>query len=149
MTVKLCLLKNQTTIVCDVKEALDKEENKSLGYIISDPFTIECVNNVLSNVDEDMNVTDLPTQQGELQFGRLFPLSNERSFNVTHDFIEVIYEPHADVTNAYISILSKWVQEYVKTLELDNSFLVHSDEIGGNQNEIWSDVASGTPTVER
>ena len=149
MTVKLCQLKNQTTIVCDVKEALDKEENKSLGYVISDPFTIECVNNILSNVDEDMNVTDLPTQQGELQFGRLFPLSNERNFNVTHDFIDVIYEPHADVTNAYISILSKWVQEYVKTLELDSSFLVHSDEIEEKQNQIWSDVASGTPTVER
>lgn len=148
MTVKLCLLKNQTTIVCDVKEALDKEENKSLGYVISDPFTIECVNNVLSNVDEDMNITDLPTQQGELQFGRLFPLSNERSFNVTHDFIDVIYEPHTDVTNAYMSILSKWVQEYVKSIELDNSFLVHSDEIDQKQEEIWNDIASGTPTVE-
>ena len=53
------------------------------------------------------------------------------------------------MTNAYMSILSKWVQEYVKTIELDNSFLVHSDEIGGNQNEIWSDAARGTPTVER
>jgi hypothetical protein len=148
MTVKLCLLKNQTTIVCDVKEALDKEENKSLGYVITDPFTIDCVNNHLSNVDQDMNIEDVPNQEGQLQFGRLFPLSNERSFNVTHDFIDVIYEPHADVTNAYLSILSKWVQEYVKTLSLDNSFLVHSDEVDAKQNQIWSDVASGTPTVE-
>lgn len=129
MSIKLCLLKNQQTIICDVKEMLDPEQNKSVGYMLCDPFVIESSQTHVASVDENSNVTEAESTSGQLSFGRLFNLSNERNFNVSHDFVDVIYEPHQEVTNAYLSILSKWTEEFTKTISLEKSVLVHSDEM--------------------
>jgi len=133
MSIKLCLLKNQTNVICDIREVLDPEKNESVGYILADPFAVNYSDTHIKNVDSENNVTESEGTEGRLEFGRLFPLSDERNFKVSHDFVDVIYEPHKDVTNAYLSVLANWVKEHTKSISLEQSFLTTSSELTEQQ----------------
>lgn len=136
MSIKLCLLKNQETVICDLKEVLDPEENKSVGYMMSDPFVVIQTNRGFVEVDKDQNTSTEP-QETTIQFYRLFPLSNETNFKVVYEFIDVIYEPHNEIAQSYLNVLARWREENVKTVELSDSFLVPSGELSKEQEQIF------------
>jgi len=41
MSIQLCLLETGETIIADIKEAIDPDQNKSMGYFVSHPFVID------------------------------------------------------------------------------------------------------------
>lgn len=136
MSIKLCLLKNQETVICDLKEVLDPEENKSVGYMMSDPFVVIQTNRGFVEVDKEQNTSTEP-QETTIQFYRLFPLSNETNFKVAYEFIDVIYEPHNEIAQSYLNVLAKWREENVKTVDLSDSFLVPSGELDEEKTQTF------------
>lgn len=136
MSIKICLLKNQTNVICDIREVLDPEENKSLGYVLSDPFIVNYVDTHIKMVDDEQNIEEIEQSSGRLEFGRLFPLSEDRTFKVSYDFVDVIYEPHKDVTESYVAILANWLEEHKKTISLEGTFLTTSGKLTEQQEKL-------------
>ena len=135
MSIKLCLLKNSETAICDLREMIDPEGNESVGYFMSDPFKVTQVG--VGRV-EVSSQDDEPLETGEcrVEFHRLFPLSNDRGFNVSHEFIDVVYEPHPELVESYLGILKKFIDEHkTNEVSLDGSFLVDSNELSEEDSQ--------------
>lgn len=129
MSIKLCLLRNGDTCIADVKEMLDPNEDVSAGYLLCDPFklsTVEDSKKTLVGEDRDFSEQE---QSRRIAFSRLFSLSNDRNFSVAHEFVDVIYTPHTHLEETYLDIVSAWVQENVKDIDLSGSVTIHSNEM--------------------
>ena len=142
MSIKLCLLRNGETVVADVKEMIDPAGNEAAGYLLSDPFSIVSSDTVGVSFTEDGGSTTTKSSGNELHFSRLFPLSNDRGFQVTYDFVDVIYSPHKDVEKLYLEVVSQWVSENVKTIELNSkeNFLIHSEDIDDQEQKLLDNM---------
>ena len=108
MSIKLCLLKTGEIVVGDLKELFDASENRSLGYKISAPYTVDYrYEKTLIVEDENIagNVKETPQEDSQISFKFWAPLSSERDFNFPYEFIEVIYEPHDKIVQSYLAIL--------------------------------------------
>ena len=55
-----------------------------------------------------------------VEFRAWAPLSAERTYRFTEDFVRCIYKPHEEVVGQYFAILQKW-QEANKVIEIDKS----------------------------
>lgn len=135
MSIKLCLLRNGDTCIADVKEMLDPNEDVSAGYLLCDPFKLSTVeDNRTTLVGEEGNFSE-QEESRRLAFSRLFSLSNDRNFSVAHEFVDVIYTPHKNLEETYIDIVAAWVQENVKSIDLDGSVAVHSNEMSEDEKK--------------
>tara|TARA_B100001063_G_scaffold225722_1_gene234761 strand:+ start:1618 stop:2097 length:480 start_codon:yes stop_codon:yes gene_type:complete len=133
MSIKLCLLKNGDTCIADVKEMLDPGEDVSAGYLLCDPFKLNTVeSSSTTTVDANANYAE-QNQERRLSFSRLFSLSNDRNFSVTHDFVDVIYNAHQNLVDTYLDIVASWVQENVKEINLEHTLAVDSEEMTEEQ----------------
>ena len=129
MSIKLCLLKNGDTCIADVKEMLDPGEDVSAGYLLCDPFKLSTVEDSRKTlVGEGGNFAE-QEESRRIAFSRLFSLSNDRNFSVTHDFVDVIYTPHKNLEETYVDIVAAWVQENVKEIDLEHSVAVTSGDL--------------------
>ena len=129
MSIKLCLLRNGDTCIADVKEMLDPNEDVSAGYLLCDPFKLSTVEDSRKTlVGEEGNFAE-QEQSRRIAFSRLFSLSNDRNFSVTHEFVDVIYTPHKNLEETYIDIVAAWVQENVQEIDLEGSVAIHSNEM--------------------
>ena len=129
MSIKLCLLRNGDTCIADVKEMLDPNEDVSAGYLLCDPFKLSTVeDNKKTLVGEDRNFAE-QEESRRIAFSRLFSLSNDRNFSVTHEFVDVIYTPHKNLEETYIDIVAAWVQENVKEIDMEHTVAVSSGEL--------------------
>ena len=129
MSIKLCLLKNGDTCIADVKEMLDPGEDVSAGYLLCDPFKLSTVEDTRKTlVGEGGNFAE-QEESRRIAFSRLFSLSNDRNFSVTHEFVDVIYTPHKNLEETYVDIVAAWVQENVKEIDLEHSVAVSSGEL--------------------
>lgn len=129
MSIKLCLLRNGDTCIADVKEMLDPNEEVSAGYLLCDPFKLSTVEDKRKTlVGEEGNFAE-QEESRRIAFSRLFSLSNDRNFSVTHEFVDVIYTPHKNLEETYIDIVAAWVQENVKEIDLEHTVAVTSGEL--------------------
>ena len=129
MSIKLCLLKNGDTCIADVKEMLDPGEDVSAGYLLCDSFKLSTVEDSRKTlVGEGGNFAE-QEESRRIAFSRLFSLSNDRNFSVTHDFVDVIYTPHKNLEETYVDIVAAWVQENVKEIDLEHSVAVTSGDL--------------------
>lgn len=122
MSIKLCLLKTGETIIGDVKEVIDPDENKSLGYKMDAPYIVDYQYEKTLTVDNESiegDVEETPEKDSQISFKFWAPLSKERDFNFSHEFVEVIYEPHDKIVQSYFAILEHWQTENTQNVTID------------------------------
>lgn len=139
MSIQLCLLETGDTAIGDVREAIDPETNVSLGYIVTNPFTVEHVFNNTVNADTDLSTQDTsPEGASSIAFSIWGPLSRSRTFNFHKDFIRVIYEPSNFLIEKYMEIIEQWQKENTVSVEVDTAMTTLStsmdlsDQVKGN-----------------
>ena len=149
MSIKLCLLKNGDTCIADVKEMLDPGEDVSAGYLLCDPFKLSTVEDSRKTlVGEGGNFAE-QEESRRIAFSRLFSLSNDRNFSVTHDFVDVIYTPHKNLEETYVDIVAAWVQENVKEIDLEHAVAVTSGDLSEEDMKTLNSSIENSKTGEQ
>lgn len=120
MSIQICLLKTGETIIADIKQAMDKETNKILGYRVSNPFIIDFDYANVSQVS-DGEVKELVEEENDIKFKPWAPLARQPEFDFAGDFVEVIYEPHGSIVDSYISILAHYAEKFTRTFEVNTT----------------------------
>lgn len=116
MSIKLLVLETGETVIGDIKEVMDKEKNEALGYRVEAPYAIDFTPGSIQNLDEAApNPNDV--QQGDIGFRFWAPLSADRDFQFTYNFVRVVYTPHEDIVAAYLNVIARYQSE--NTVELD------------------------------
>ena len=122
MSIQLCLLETGDTAIGDIREAIDPETNVSLGYIVTNPFTVEHVINNVVNADKNLSSQNTsPEGASSIAFSIWGPLARSRTFNFHKDFVRVIYEPSNFLIEKYMEIIQKWQEENTVSVEVDNA----------------------------
>jgi hypothetical protein len=120
MSIQICLLKTGETIIADIKQAVDKETNKTLGYRVSNPFIVEFEYTNLTQVS-DGEVKELVEKENDIKFKPWAPLARQPEFDFTEDLISVLYEPHGSIVDSYISILTHYAEKFSHKVEVNTS----------------------------
>ncbi len=127
MSIKLLILETGETVIGDIKEVMDKEKNEALGYKVEAPYTIDFMPGSTQNLDEAAPNPD-DVQQGDIGFRFWAPLSADRDFQFTYDFVRVVYEPHESILTAYLDVLARYQAENTVEIEPDMKETVVSDD---------------------
>lgn len=128
MSIQILILETGESVIADVREALDPEENKSLGFLVDEPYEVRAIIN--RRIDtEDLENTDLKNSSS-VEFRAWAPLSANRTFRFTEDFVRCIYKAHDDVVQQYIDILQKWQEENTVTVHTEKSMTNTSPFLG-------------------
>jgi len=86
MSLQLCLLETGETIIADVREAIDPESNESLGYLVTNPFSVKHIINNVVNVEEMSEETNTsPENAASLSYSVWAPLARQNTFNFHTD----------------------------------------------------------------
>jgi hypothetical protein len=117
MSIQLCLLETGETIIADIKEAIDPEENKSMGYFVSHPFVVD--HRFETVVALDKEIVDDAEDKSTIAFKVWAPLAKHFDFKFTYDFVRVIYEPHNSLSETYINLISKWQEDNTEEIVID------------------------------
>lgn len=123
MSVKLCLLRTGETVIGDLKEVIDPEANKALGYKISNPYTVAFEFRNTLKVEEEQ-VEESFENNSEIKFYFWAPLSADRDFNFPYEFIDVIYQPHKEVIESYNKIVNHYIDENTVTEVIDGENVI-------------------------
>jgi len=126
MSIKLLILETGETVIGDIKEVMDKEKNEALGYKVEAPYTIDFLPGSTQNLDEEAPNPD-DVQQGDLGFRFWAPLSADRDFQFTYDFVRVVYEPHESILTSYLDVLARYQAENTVLIEPDMKETVVSE----------------------
>lgn len=122
MSVQICIIKTGETVIGDIKEVLDAEQNKSLGYKVQHPYVLNYnygTNLKVSELSQEVeNTEDSGTSY---TFSAWAPLAAEREFNFPYEFVECIYSPHNVVTEAYNVVVKNWLEQNLNKVNVDSS----------------------------
>ena len=132
MSIQILLLETGESVIADVREALDPGENKSLGYLVDQPYEVRVAMHQRINT-EDINDANLDNSSS-VEFRAWAPLSAERTYRFTEDFVRCIYKPHEEVVGQYFEILQKWQAENTKNIIPDKS-VTNTSPFLGNESE--------------
>jgi hypothetical protein len=132
MSIQILLLETGESVIADVREALDPGENKSLGYLVDQPYEVRVSMNQRINT-EDIDDANLDNSSS-VEFRAWAPLSAERTYRFTEDFVRCIYKPHEEVVGQYFEILQKWQAANTKTVHPEKS-LTNTSPFIGNESE--------------
>ena len=138
MSIKLLVLETGETVIGDIKEVMDKEKNEALGYKVEAPYTIDFTPVNTQNLNEEAPSPE-DVQQGDIGFRFWAPMSADRDFQFTYNFVRVVYTPHDEIITAYLEVISRYQAENLAVIEPDMSEIVVSE----NPNE--TDDNSGVP----
>lgn len=134
MSIQILILETGESVIADVREALDREENKSLGFLVDEPYEVRAIIN--RRIDtEDLENTDL-RNSSSVEFRAWAPLAANRTFRFTEDFVRCIYKAHDDVVQQYIDILQKWKEENTVTVHTEKSMTNTSPFLGQQTDPI-------------
>ena len=126
MSIKLLVLETGETVIGDIKEVMDKEKNEALGYNVEAPYTIDFTPGSVQNLDEEApNPDDVP--EGDIGFRFWAPMSADRDFQFTYDFVRVVYTPHEDIVAAYLNVIARYQAENTVEVTPDMSETVVSE----------------------
>ena len=129
MSVQAIILETGETIIADVTEAIDKAENKSLGYKLLNPFVVNLTYDHPVTDKGELN-TDSDVSDARVDFTPWCPLSNGREFHVERDFCRVIYDSHSNVVELYINTVAHWNEHNLDEVTVDSALTVGSSEAG-------------------
>ena len=139
MSIKLLVLETGETVIGDIKEVMDKEKDEALGYNVESPYTIDFMPGSTQNLDEQApNPDDVP--QGDIGFRFWAPMSADRDFQFTYNFVRVVYTPHADIISAYLNVIARYQAENTVEINPDMGETVVSENPAEN-----ADGNSGVP----
>lgn len=110
MSIKICLLRTGETVIGNLKEVIDPEQNKSLGYKIEHPYAIDYQYRKALKLGEE-GVEGEVGNDAEYAFRAWGGLAAEREFNFNYDFVDVVYTPHKAVEESYNMIVNHWIEE--------------------------------------
>lgn len=133
MSIQILILETGESVIADVREALDPEENKSLGYLVDQPYEVRVAMHRRIDTAElaDADINDASS----VEFRAWAPLSAERTYRFTEDFVRCIYKPHEEVVGQYFAILQKWQEANKKVIEIDKSMTNTSPFIGAPEED--------------
>lgn len=140
MSIKICVLATGETVIGDVKEVIDREKNESLGYRVDAPYVIEYKFNEQLNLE---NLNEEERNDSEIAYHFWAPLSKDRDFNFTFDFVKVIYEPHDMIIQSYLKILEDWQKQNTRQIEVDPTQVISTVHNGGVEEIIENNVLNG------
>ena len=129
MSVQAIILETGETVIADVTEAIDKAENKSLGYKLLNPFVINLVYDKPVESAEGLRENSV-ANDARVDFTPWCPLSNGREFHVERDFCRVIYDPHGNVEELYINTVTHWNEYNLDDVTVDSALTVGSPGVG-------------------
>lgn len=94
MSIKLALLKSGETVISDAKELVSEE--KVCGYLLKNPHVLDVATTILltndsSNKSDEVNISFTPW----------IPLSIDKEFLVTLDWVVTISEPLPKIKKLY------------------------------------------------
>ena len=116
MSIKLLVLETGETVIGDIKEVMDKEKDEALGYKVESPYTIDFTPGSTQNLNEDApDPSAVP--QGDIGFRFWAPMSADRDFQFTYNFVRVVYTPHEDIIAAYLDVIARYQSENKVTLD--------------------------------
>lgn len=100
MSVKILLLKSGETLICDVKEMVEKDDllskEKVWGYLLKEPFRV--------NIQQPVFLTEESKQSKnpiEVVFSPWIVLTNDKKMLVPFDWIVTIVDPIKEVKEMY------------------------------------------------
>ena len=126
MSIKLLVLETGETVIGDIKEVMDKEKDEALGYKVEAPYTIDFTPGSVQNLDEEApNPDDVP--QGDIGFRFWAPMSADRDFQFTYNFVRVVYTPHEDIVTAYLNVIARYQAENTVHIDPDMEEIVVSE----------------------
>ena len=104
MTVKVMLLKSGEDVISDAKEIADKQERGIIAYHLSNPYTMQISE---KEVESDQILVDgeesKPKTTLQVQYLNWAPLSKQREFIISADWVVTIYDPHDQILKDYCS----------------------------------------------
>jgi len=116
MSIKLLVLETGETVIGDIKEVMDKEKNEALGYKVESPYTIDFTPGSTQNLNEAAPNPD-DVQQGDIGFRFWAPMSADRDFQFTYNFVRVVYTPHEEIVGAYLDVVARYQAENTVVIE--------------------------------
>ena len=99
--VKVVVMFNGDTIICDLQEAVDKETGARQAYIANYPYKVEYDQ---PKLDTAGIVTD---PEVKVHYSPWCPLSPENKIPLNHNMVVTILEPMPSLRDAYISNVQK------------------------------------------
>lgn len=116
MSIKICILRTQETVIGNLKEVVDPQENKSLGYKIEHPYVIDYKFEQKLVLSEDNKSVGGGTETpATYAFRSWCPLAAEREFNLPYDMVDCIYSPHRAVEESYNTIVNHYIDEHTNS----------------------------------
>ena len=99
--VKVVVMFNGDTIICDLQEAVDKETGARQAYIANYPYKVEYDQ---PKMDTAGIVTD---PEVKVHYSPWCPLSPENKIPLNHNMVVTILEPMPSLRDTYISNVQK------------------------------------------
>tara|TARA_B100000131_G_scaffold114813_1_gene111766 strand:+ start:523 stop:1035 length:513 start_codon:yes stop_codon:yes gene_type:complete len=131
MSIQAIILETGETVIADVSEAIDKAENKSLGYKLLNPFVINLIYDKPAESSEGLK-DNAVANDARVDFTPWCPLSNGREFHVERDFCRVIYDPHGNITELYINTVTHWNEYNLDNVDVNTALTIGSGAAGEN-----------------
>ena len=99
MAVKIAVLKSGEDVIADVKEIIDKETEKQLSLVFTNPYVV-----TVSKTTETIFLTEENTNdnQASVNFTKWMPLTEDTDIMVPYDWVVTFINPHTDILNSYL-----------------------------------------------
>lgn len=128
MSIQAVILETGETIITDVQEVIDPQENKSLGYKLTNPFTL----NLDYSQPADTEVEGGEANDAKVDFIPWCPLASEREFQVERDFCRVIYKVHGSLEELYVNTIANWEEYNLNKVDVDTARTHVTTSMGDN-----------------
>tara|TARA_B100000131_G_scaffold33480_1_gene30962 strand:+ start:540 stop:1013 length:474 start_codon:yes stop_codon:yes gene_type:complete len=128
MSIQAVILETGETIITDVQEVIDPQENKSLGYKLTNPFVLNLDYSQPANTTiEGGEATD-----AKVDFTPWCPIASERQFQVERDFCRVIYKVHGSLEELYVNTLANWDEYNMNKVDVETARTHVTTSMGDN-----------------
>lgn len=117
MSIQAVILETGETIITDVQEVIDPQENKSLGYKLTNPFVL----NLDYSQPADTTVEGGTATDAKVDFTPWCPIASERQFQVERDFCRVIYKVHGSLEELYVNTLANWDEYNMNKVDVETA----------------------------
>ena len=101
MTIKMAMLKSGEDVIADIKEVIVKEKEtdsdiqKPVLYVFDKPYIVKLTDPDVLMEGEARTIS--------LLFYPWVPMSKEKEFYVSPDWVVTLYEPQDDIKESYMS----------------------------------------------
>lgn len=98
MSVKIAMLKSGEDVIAEIKELIIRDsttgEEKPVSYCLEKPYIVKLTDPEVLLEEEKQSVSIL--------FYPWAPMSKDKEFYITPDWVVTIYEPQSDIVESYL-----------------------------------------------